>query len=98
MRTRYSWISNGTKGSLLRGERIQGETPYTPGATWPFPIAAGYQSTGIVEAVGDNPSFRPRFRLFHWVTAGGGALGCVVVSVVISLSPNGAVDCILQSA
>jgi bacteriochlorophyllide a dehydrogenase len=50
--TRYSWISNGTEGSFLRGERINGETPYRPGDPWPFPIAAGYQSTGIVESVG----------------------------------------------
>ncbi|MHC4501885.1 MAG: amino acid permease [Planctomycetota bacterium] len=41
-------------------------------------------AAAFVEAVGDNPSFRPRFRLFHWITAGAGALGCVVVSVLIS--------------
>ena len=50
--TRFSWISNGTEGSFLRGERVNGETPYRPGDPWPFPIAAGYQSTGIVESVG----------------------------------------------
>lgn len=54
VRTRYSWISNGTEGSFLRGERINGETPYRPGDPWPFPIAAGYQSTGIVESVGTS--------------------------------------------
>lgn len=52
--TRYSWISNGTEGSFLRGERINGETPYKPGDPWPFPIAAGYQSTGIVAQVGNE--------------------------------------------
>ncbi len=52
VQTRYSWISNGTEGSLLRGERINGETPYRPGDPWPFPIAAGYQSTGVVMHVG----------------------------------------------
>lgn len=52
--THYSWISNGTEGSFLRGERVNGETPYTPGAPWPFPIAAGYQSTGVVRSVGAN--------------------------------------------
>ena len=52
VRTKYSFISNGTEGSFLRGERINGETPYRPGDVWPFPIAAGYQSTGIVESVG----------------------------------------------
>ncbi|HNT34723.1 MAG TPA: hypothetical protein PKH07_06980, partial [bacterium] len=54
VRTHYSWISNGTEGSLLRGERVNGETPYKPGDRWPFPIVAGYQSTGIVESVGDS--------------------------------------------
>ena len=54
--TRYSWISNGTEGSFLRGERINGETPYKPGEPWPFPIAAGYQSTGIVTHVGSGVS------------------------------------------
>lgn len=54
VRTQYSWISNGTEGSFLRGERINGETPYRPGGPWPFPIAPGYQSTGIVEHVGGN--------------------------------------------
>ncbi len=54
VRNRFSWISNGTEGSFLRGERINGETPYAEGDPWPFPIAAGYQSTGIVESVGAN--------------------------------------------
>ena len=48
----HSWISNGTEGSFLRGERVNGETPWQPGAPWPFPIAAGYQSTGVVMHVG----------------------------------------------
>ncbi|MCX5759193.1 MAG: zinc-binding dehydrogenase [Candidatus Hydrogenedentes bacterium] len=52
VQTRFSWISNGTEGSFLRGERVNGETPYTPGAPWPFPIVAGYQSTGVVMHVG----------------------------------------------
>jgi len=54
--THYSWISNGTEGSFLRGERVNGETPYRSGDRWPFPIAAGYQSTGIVTSVGSNVS------------------------------------------
>ncbi len=52
--TRHSWISNGTEGSFLRGERINGETPYREGDPWPFPIAAGYQSTGVVTTTGAN--------------------------------------------
>jgi bacteriochlorophyllide a dehydrogenase len=60
VRTRYSWISNGTEGSFLRGERADGETPCRPGDPWPFPVAAGYQSTGIVEEVGsDVEDIRP---------------------------------------
>ena len=52
VRTTHSWISNGTEGSFLRGERIAGDTPYYPGDPWPFPIVAGYQKIGIVEWVG----------------------------------------------
>ncbi len=52
VRTTFSWISNGTEGSFLRGERIAGDTPYYPGDPWPFPIVAGYQKIGIVEWVG----------------------------------------------
>ncbi|MBX3011253.1 MAG: zinc-binding dehydrogenase [Caldilineaceae bacterium] len=52
VRVTHSWISNGTEGSFLRGERIAGDTPYTPGDPWPFPIVAGYQKIGIAEWVG----------------------------------------------
>ena len=54
VRTTHSWISNGTEGSYLRGERIAGDTPYRPGNPWPFPIVAGYQKIGIVEWVGSE--------------------------------------------
>lgn len=49
-----SWISNGTEGSYLRGERIAGDTAYREGSTWPFPIVSGYQKIGYVESFGDN--------------------------------------------
>lgn len=52
--TKYSLISNGTEGSFLRGQRVNGETPWRPGDAPPFPVAPGYQSTGIVRAVGEN--------------------------------------------
>ncbi len=52
VRLTHSWISNGTEGSFLRGERIAGDTPYRPGDPWPFPIIAGYQKIGVVEWVG----------------------------------------------
>jgi amino acid transporter len=38
----------------------------------------------FVEAYGRNPSFRPRFRYFHWATALLGAAACVAVSFVIN--------------
>lgn len=56
VRVTHSWISNGTEGSFLRGERIAGDTPYRPGDPWPFPIVAGYQKIGVVEWVGPEIS------------------------------------------
>ncbi|HSH09228.1 MAG TPA: zinc-binding dehydrogenase [Oceanipulchritudo sp.] len=50
----HSWISNGTEGSYLRGERIAGDTPFRNGDAWPFPIVSGYQKIGIVESFGKN--------------------------------------------
>jgi 3-hydroxyethyl bacteriochlorophyllide a dehydrogenase len=52
VRVAHSWISNGTEGSYLRGERIGGDTAYRPGDPWPFPIVPGYQKVGVVEWVG----------------------------------------------
>lgn len=48
----HSWISNGTEGSYLRGERIDGDTPIRPGDPPPFPIISGYQKIGRVAWVG----------------------------------------------
>ena len=48
----HSWVSNGTEGSYLRGERIDGDTAYRPGDDWPFPIIAGYQRIGVVVWIG----------------------------------------------
>lgn len=52
VRISHSWISNGTEGSYLRGERIAGDTPYREGDAWPFPVVAGYQKIGVVEWIG----------------------------------------------
>ncbi|RTE10856.1 zinc-binding dehydrogenase [Paenibacillus whitsoniae] len=52
----FSWISNGTESSFLRGERIAGDTPYHSGAPWPFPIVAGYQKVGTIRQVGSGVS------------------------------------------
>ncbi|MBX2860556.1 MAG: amino acid permease [Vampirovibrio sp.] len=38
----------------------------------------------FIEAFGRNPSFRPRFKLFHWVTALLGGLGCVFAAFLIN--------------
>ena len=54
VRLTHSWISNGTEGSFLRGERIEGDTAYRPGDPWPFPIVAGYQRIGVIESVGSR--------------------------------------------
>jgi 2-desacetyl-2-hydroxyethyl bacteriochlorophyllide A dehydrogenase len=54
IRVTHSWISNGTEGSYLRGERIQGDTAWRPGDPHPFPIIAGYQKIGVVEWIGDE--------------------------------------------
>lgn len=54
VRVTHSWISNGTEGSFLRGERIEGDTAYRAGDPTPFPIVAGYQKVGVVEWVGSQ--------------------------------------------
>ena len=38
----------------------------------------------FIEAGSGNPSFRPRFRFFHWTTALAGGVGCVVVAFIIN--------------
>jgi len=54
IRVTHSWISNGTEGSYLRGERIAGDTPRRSEDPPPFPIVPGYQKVGVVEHVGEN--------------------------------------------
>ncbi len=48
----HSWISNGTEGSFLRGERLSGDVAWRPGDPAPFPLVAGYQKVGRVARVG----------------------------------------------
>jgi amino acid transporter len=38
----------------------------------------------FIEDFGGNPSFRPQFRYFHWITAMLGGVGCVVVSLLVN--------------
>jgi 2-desacetyl-2-hydroxyethyl bacteriochlorophyllide A dehydrogenase len=52
IRVTHSWISNGTEGSFVRGERIAGDTPRRETDPMPFPHIPGYQKVGIVESVG----------------------------------------------
>lgn len=54
VRLSHTWISPGTEGSYLRGERIGGDTPYREGGPWPFPLVPGYQGVGVVEWRGDE--------------------------------------------
>lgn len=54
--TKYSWISNGTESSFLRGERIDGIQPWKPGMARPFPMVPGYQRVGKIIDVGMNVS------------------------------------------
>ncbi|MBN2594435.1 MAG: hypothetical protein JXA81_13085 [Sedimentisphaerales bacterium] len=37
----------------------------------------------FVESFGANPSFRPRFRFYHWTTSILGAVGCLAVMILI---------------
>lgn len=50
-----------------------------------FLIAYGMINlSAFVESRSANPSFRPRFRAFHWSLAGAGAAGCLVAMVKIN--------------
>jgi 3-hydroxyethyl bacteriochlorophyllide a dehydrogenase len=62
----HSWISNGTEGSFLRGERLSGDEAWRPGDPAPFPMVAGYQKVGRVQSVGAAVT---RFRPGDWVFA-----------------------------
>ncbi len=65
VRTTHSWISNGTEGSYLRGERSDGDTPFATGDKPPFPVVAGYQRIGVVEWVGEQvDDFEPGESVF----------------------------------
>ena len=62
----HSWISNGTEGSFLRGERMSGDVAWRPGDPAPFPMVAGYQKVGRVLSVGAAVR---RFAPGDWVFA-----------------------------
>lgn len=49
-----------------------------------FLIAYGMiNASAFVESKGGSPSFRPRFRAFHWSLALAGAIGCLVAMVKV---------------
>ena len=54
IRITHSWISNGTEGSFVRGERIAGDTPRAETDPLPFPHVPGYQTGGVVDQVGSG--------------------------------------------
>ncbi|UVI29625.1 alcohol dehydrogenase catalytic domain-containing protein [Paenibacillus spongiae] len=65
----YSWISNGTESSFLKGERITGEQVTRPEDILPFPQVAGYQKVGIVRSVGAQVrDLKPGDRVFASVS------------------------------
>jgi bacteriochlorophyllide a dehydrogenase len=69
LRVTHSWISNGTEGSFVRGERIAGDTPRTETDPLPFPHVPGYQKVGIVERVGTAVTgFAPGDAVFATVS------------------------------
>ncbi len=54
VRVTHSWISNGTEGSFVRGERIAGDTARGPDDPLPFPHVPGYQKVGVIEWAGSE--------------------------------------------
>ncbi len=38
----------------------------------------------FVESLAGNPSFRPRFKYYHWMPAMGGAVGCAATALLIN--------------
>jgi 3-hydroxyethyl bacteriochlorophyllide a dehydrogenase len=69
VRVLHSWISNGTEGSFVRGERIAGDTPRAATDPLPFPHVPGYQKVGVVEQVGSAVTrFSPGDLVFATVS------------------------------
>jgi amino acid transporter len=71
------WAGNETGGSALNGVAAI--------ITMFFLYSYGMINlAAFIEDFGDNPSFRPQFRFFHWSTALLGGIGCVVVTFLIN--------------
>ncbi len=88
VRTGFSWISNGTESSYLRGERSNGESPYCAGGPPVFPRVPGYQKTGTVAWVGSQVEglrrgdwvFVASSRVNYGITAAGGHVSPAVAA------------------
>jgi amino acid transporter len=71
------WAGNETGGAALNGVAAL--------ITMFFLYSYGMINlAAFLEGFGDNPSFRPQFRYFHWSTALLGGVGCVAVTVLIN--------------
>jgi amino acid transporter len=71
------WAGNETGGAALNGVAAL--------ITMFFLYSYGMINlAAFLEGFGENPSFRPQFRYFHWSTALLGGVGCVVVTVLIN--------------
>jgi 3-hydroxyethyl bacteriochlorophyllide a dehydrogenase len=92
VRVTHSWISNGTEGSYLRGERIAGDTPYRAGDPRPFPIVPGYQKVGTVVWVGaEVEDIAVGETVFAAMGKVEGMFSCMGGHVSPSVSPRGQV-------
>jgi 2-desacetyl-2-hydroxyethyl bacteriochlorophyllide A dehydrogenase len=85
VRVTHSWISNGTEGSYLRGERIGGDRAYRPGDPIPFPIVPGYQKVGVVESIGSEVS---QFKVGQSVFAALGQVQSMAKPIAGHISPS----------
>ena len=72
----FSWISSGTEGSVLRGERTGGDVPWMVGDPPIFPTVPGYQKTGVVEWVSSEiDDLQVGDRVFAAVSRVSGMMG-----------------------
>lgn len=71
------WAGNSSDGGALNS--VAGVT--TMFFLWTYGMI---NIAAFTEHLGRNPSFRPRFKYFHWITALMGAIGCIAVTLLIS--------------
>ena len=71
------WAGNESGGAALNGVAVL--------ITMFFLYSYGMINlAAFIEDFGGNPSFRPQFRYFHWITALLGGIGCVAVTLMIN--------------